>query len=158
MLFTKLIKVQIWLKWWVWSHSANIPRYAKSSCHLWVFVQLCDWAGSQEAIRVSPAEFIWPKRNKIWSHEERKLCTSSLCEAKISPVLEPHNLLCPRVCLEPDLSRAGLPGGRKMGLVDVPWGRCFHQAWEMWRESSPPQSHIIQSVPDYAQNLRGWSH
>ena len=49
-----------------------------------------------------------------------RLCTGHVYEEKISPVLEPHNSVCPRFCQEPDPSRVGPLGvGRGGGMGQV---------------------------------------
>ena len=70
--------------------------------------------GSQETIRVRPAEFIRTKQTK------REVCTSLVCKEKIPPVLEPYNSVSPRSRWESELSRVGPPGVGRVELVDLP--------------------------------------
>ena len=65
-----------------------------------------------------PAEFIRPKQTKIWPHEGRNLHWLGL-QGKISPMVETHNSVCPRFCMESELNRMMPLGDRTIVLVDL---------------------------------------
>lgn len=74
---------------------------------------------SSWVIRMRLEEFIRPKHTNVWPCKGRLLRCLAY-KRKMEPVLKPHNSVCPRVCQESDLSRAGLLGVGRIGLVDLP--------------------------------------
>lgn len=72
-----------------------------------------------QRVKVRLVEYIKPKQTNIWPYVYRALLQLSV-QGKMVPVLEEQNSVCPIFCQkEPDLSRVGLPGMRKMRLVDL---------------------------------------
>ena len=70
----------------------SIPSLAVT-CH--VTTDLCGGAGTQDAVKVSPVEFMRPKETKNVFCMLGGLWGNQMCEGKMALVLEPHNSVCP---------------------------------------------------------------